>query len=33
MAEIKAVVIYEAGGPEALKVESRPSQLRQLDRF
>jgi hypothetical protein len=32
MAEMKAVVIYEAGGPEVLKVESRP-QLRKPDRF
>jgi NADPH:quinone reductase-like Zn-dependent oxidoreductase len=24
MAEMKAVVIYEPGGPEVLKVESRP---------
>jgi NADPH:quinone reductase-like Zn-dependent oxidoreductase len=24
MAEMKAVVIYEAGGPEVLKVENRP---------
>ena len=24
MAEMKAIVIYEAGGPEVLKVESRP---------
>ena len=34
MAEMKAVVIYEAGGPEVLKVESRPiPNSEQPDRF
>jgi hypothetical protein len=33
MTMMKAVVIYEAGGPEVLRIESRPSLNREQARF